>query len=233
MNLKLFSFLLSIVLFSAACNSQNSAQTLKPIAFKDKISQTPDAVILDVRTPNEYAGGFIENAVNIDYNGPEFAKKVAELDKDKTYLVYCLSGARSSSAAGYMRNNGFKHVINLEGGILAWQSENLPIAEAAQPADKISMDAYLQMITSDTTVLVDYYAPWCAPCLKMEPMLKEISKEYEGKVKVIRLNIDENKKLAQQLNIVAIPILKTFEKGKEKWVHEGYIEKADLVKVLK
>ncbi|MEN9449221.1 MAG: hypothetical protein RJA25_2511 [Bacteroidota bacterium] len=232
MNIKLFSFLLSIVLFSAACNSQNAEQSLDAKAFSDKIKKSPEVVILDVRTPGEFAGGFIEKAQNIDYNGPEFADKVAGLDKDKTYLVYCLSGARSAGAAGYMRSNGFKHVINLKGGILAWQADNLPIAASVPEQDKISKEAYTQMITSDTTVIVDYYAPWCAPCLKMEPMLNELAKEYQGKVKIIRLNIDENKKLASDLGIVAIPIIKKFEKGKETWTHKGYIEKTDLVKNL-
>jgi thioredoxin len=122
-------------------------------------------------------------------------------------------------------------VINLEGGILAWQGNNLPLANtSALAADKISFDAYTQMIISDTMVLVDYYAPWCAPCIKMKPMLEEISNEYAGKVKVIRLDINENKELAKKLNIVEIPVLKIFVKGKETWTHQGYMEKADLVK---
>jgi thioredoxin len=145
--------------------------------------------------------------------------------------VYCLSGKRSASAAAYMRSAGFKNVINLDGGILAWQSNNLPLTTTSTPAeDKISFEAYTQMITSDTMVLVDYFAPWCAPCIKMKPMLEEITKEYADKVKVIRLDINENKELAKKLNIVEIPILKIFKQGKETWMHQGYIEKADLIK---
>jgi len=231
MNIKFLSFFFATILISVSCNSQNAEQVLNPAAFSQKISNTPDAVILDVRTPGEFAGGFIANAVNIDYNGADFNGEVSKLDKNKTYLVYCLSGKRSASAAAYMRSNGFKNVINLEGGILAWQGNNLPLATTtALAADKISFDAYTQMITSDTMVLVDYYAPWCAPCIKMKPMLEEISNEYAGKVKVIRLDINENKELAKKLNIVEIPVLKIFVKGKETWTHQGYIEKADLIK---
>lgn len=230
MNIKFLS-LFATILISVSCNSQNAGQVLSPAAFSQKISNTPDAVILDVRTPEEFAGGFIANAVNIDYNGADFKEAIAKLDKNKTYLVYCLSGKRSASAAAYMRSNGFKNVINLEGGILAWQGNNLPLTTTSAPvADKISFDAYTQMITSDTMVLVDYYAPWCAPCIKMKPMLEEISKEYADKIKVIRLDINENKELAKKLNIVEIPILKIFVKGKETWAHQGFIEKADLIK---
>ncbi|HRH57460.1 MAG TPA: thioredoxin domain-containing protein [Chitinophagales bacterium] len=231
MNIKFLSFFFAVILISVSCNSQNAGQVLKPAEFNQKINTTADAVILDVRTPEEFTGGFIANAVNIDYNGSDFNGEIAKLDKNKNYFVYCLSGKRSASAAAYMRSVGFKNVINLDGGILAWQSNNLPLTTTSTPAeDKISFEAYTQMITSDTMVLVDYFAPWCAPCIKMKPMLEEISKEYAGKVKVIRLDINENKELAKKLNIVEIPILKIFKQGKETWMHQGYIEKADLIK---
>jgi len=233
MNIRFFSFTAAIVLFTVACNSQNARQVLAPPAFKDMIAQTPDAVILDVRTPEEFAGGYIEKALNIDYNGAGFQDDIAKLDKNKMYFVYCFSGKRSASAADYMRSNGFKKVINLDGGILAWQSQNLPLVSSSSIEDKVSKDAYMQMITSDTIVLVDYYAPWCAPCIKMKPMLEEVAKEYVGKVRVIRLDIAENKHLAQQLNIVEIPVLKMFMKGREIWSHQGYIERAELIKQFK
>lgn len=233
MNIKFLSFLLSVVLMTISCNSQNASQVLNPTAFNQKISTSPDAVILDVRTPEEFAGGFIDKAININYAGPDFQAEISKLDKNKTYLVYCLSGKRSASAADYMRSNGFKDVINLDGGILAWQGNNLPLVSNSAPvADKISFDEYTQMTTSDIPVVVDFYAPWCAPCIKMKPMLEELDKEYAGKVKIIRLNVDENKELAKQLNIVGIPIIKIFIKGKETWTHQGYIEKDALKKQL-
>ncbi|MCC6514878.1 MAG: thioredoxin [Chitinophagales bacterium] len=234
MKLHFIALLLTISFISTSCNSQNAGQVLTPTAFNEKMNTTSDAEILDVRTPEEYAGGFIKNAQNIDYNSAAFEEEISKLDKNKTYFVYCLSGKRSASAASVMRKNGFANVVNLDGGILAWQSANLPIVteNSKAVADKITMEMYQQMITSDTLVLVDYFAPWCAPCMKMKPMLEEIEKEYAGKVKVIRLDINENKQLAQQLKIAEIPILKTFVKGKETWVHKGYIEKADLVKNL-
>jgi thioredoxin 1 len=235
MKYKLISFLLAVVVLSVSCNSQNTHQILKPAAFQEKINTTPDAVILDVRTPGEYNGGYIANAVNINYNDPSFEREITKLDKNKTYLLYCLSGKRSGSAMDYMLKNGFKNVSNLDGGILAWQSVNLPVttAGASVNADKISMEMYQQMIhSSDTVVLVDFFAPWCAPCIKMKPMLEEVAIAYAGKVKVFRVDIDENKVLAKQLNVTEIPILKTFVKGKETWMHKGFIDKNGLEKQL-
>lgn len=232
MKIKITSMLVAIILLFTACNSQATESVLSSKDFSEKIKTTENAIVLDVRTPGEFADGFIENAINIDYNSAEFKDEISKLDKDKTYFVYCLSGKRSESAAGYMRSNGFKNVINLQGGTLAWQANNLPLVTTSTESkkDKISFEEYTNMITSDTMVLVDYFAPWCAPCIKMQPMLDELAKEYAGKVTVIRLNIDENKELAQKLNIVSIPVLKTFVKGKETWNHDGYIEKGELVK---
>ena len=73
------------------------------------------------------------------------------------------------------------------------------------------------MISANQIVLIDFYAPWCGPCKKMEPMLEEFARENEGKIKVIRLNVDENKQLAMQLGIDEIPVVKIFKNGNETW----------------
>lgn len=234
MNIKLFSFLIALLIITLSCNSQNAANELNAVEFKQQIKSTNNAFVLDVRTPGEFAEGFIENAVNINVNSAQFKDEIAKLDKNKTYFVYCLSGKRSASAASYMKSVGFKDVINLKGGILAWQGNNFPLvtAETSTVTDKISMEEYNKMINSGTKVLIDYYAPWCAPCIKMKPMLEELEKEYDGKVKIIRLDISENKQLAKKLNIVEIPVIKVFENGKETWNHNGYIDKEALKKQL-
>lgn len=79
-------------------------------------------VLLDVRTPVEYQEGHIPGSELLDYNnGPEFAQGLVRLDKDKKYLVYCRSGARSAAACAHMSQLGFEDVSNLLGGILDWQ----------------------------------------------------------------------------------------------------------------
>ncbi len=90
--------------------------------FKQMMQQ-PEVVILDVRTPQEVAQSKIsDQIVNIDVtNKPLFEQEIEKLDKDKTYLVYCRSGHRSSIAAQELARRGFKKVYNLKGGILAWQ----------------------------------------------------------------------------------------------------------------
>ncbi|HPR67490.1 MAG TPA: rhodanese-like domain-containing protein [Methanothrix sp.] len=87
----------------------------------------PDFVILDVRTPKEHGMGRIEGSVNVDYRSPTFLAELEKLERDRTYLVYCLVGIRSRNAADMMGKLGFADVINMVGGIRQWHLEGLPI----------------------------------------------------------------------------------------------------------
>lgn len=93
---------------------------LSPREFKSKLNSTPDAVLIDVRNPEEVAEGMIEGAINIDYTDSGFIKKVSALDKTKPYFVYCKSGKRSAGAADEMEKLGFENVYVLEGGYIKW-----------------------------------------------------------------------------------------------------------------
>ncbi len=86
----------------------------------------PDFVIIDVRTPEEVAEGYIEDAVNIDFYAETFRDELDSLDKNKTYLIYCRSGGRSGNALNIMAELNFEEVYNVLGGILAWNAEELP-----------------------------------------------------------------------------------------------------------
>lgn len=234
---KVYLILVYISVFLYACKSQQSGSyNLEVSDFTAKLHEKKEsAVILDVRTPQEYQTGSIENAQNIDYNSPDFQQKISALDKNKPYFVYCLAGGRSSAAVSYMRENGFKEVYNLAGGIRAWQREGLPIVKknAYTPEqDKITPNQYQTLINSKPRVLIDFFAPWCVPCMKMKPFLEELDKELSKDVAIIRIDVEENKKLAENLKVKDIPFFILYENGIQKWTHQGYIDKEPLKKVL-
>ena len=83
-------------------------------------------MVIDVRTPEEYAGGHIEGAVNVDFNAPNFKEELAKLDRDQTYLMHCRSGGRSGQAKPTFEELGFKAIYHLDGGMIAWEEEGLP-----------------------------------------------------------------------------------------------------------
>jgi len=116
-----------VVLFFVliACSKPNETSMLGPEAFKSQIDS--GATLLDVRTPEEYATGHIENSVNIDFKNSSFAENIEMLDKTKTYAVYCASGVRSGKAADLMKEQGFASVYTLEGGIKTWKDKGLPL----------------------------------------------------------------------------------------------------------
>ena len=86
----------------------------------------PDFVIIDVRTPEEFAEGYIENAINIDFYSETFRDELDNLDKNKKYVIYCRSGGRSGNALNIMAELNFGEVYNISGGIIVWNAEELP-----------------------------------------------------------------------------------------------------------
>lgn len=89
-------------------------------AFAAQYAATPGAVLVDVRTPAEYAGGAMPGALLADYTDPSFASAVAKLDPSKPHFIYCRSGNRSSHAAEIMREAGIAQIYELRGGLASW-----------------------------------------------------------------------------------------------------------------
>lgn len=86
-----------------------------------------------------------------------------------------------------------------------------------------------EVIKSESVVLVDFWAPWCGPCRKLGPVLDDIAGEFEGKVKVVKVNTDENLKIAKEFQISGLPSLLVFKNGEAKEVMVGLMPKSTIV----
>ena len=96
------------------------------LALMERNQGNPDFMVLDVRTPAEYAEGHLSGAFNIDIGANDFRDRVAELERDNVYLVYCRTGNRSRQAIDIMEELKFEEIYHLSDGITAWVAEGLP-----------------------------------------------------------------------------------------------------------
>lgn len=243
MSHKFAFFILSVVVLFSCTNQQHAQASVSSVVeikkipaaeFSDKIATSPDAIILDVRTSDEYKQGHIAKAINIDWDSDEFESQVKKLDKAKPVLVYCLSGARSASAAEYLSKNGFNEIYDLQGGLLKWREANFPEEKDSTAAaiQGMNLQEFEALIQTDKYVLVDFYTTWCGYCKLMEPSLDEISQTMGDKVEVIRIDAEQNEELAKHFKIDAFPTLKIYKNQKMTWENIGYQTKKQLLKQL-
>ena len=120
------TFMTMCAMQAAGCTHSDNIVSVSAKEFETEI-KTDTTQLLDVRTPQEYAEGHIDGALNINVQSDDF-KELAqrELSKDSTVLVYCRSGRRSLDAAEILTNLGYK-VVNLKGGIIEWKEDGLPV----------------------------------------------------------------------------------------------------------
>jgi len=205
------------------------AQNLPVESFEKKLLETSNAFLLDVRTAGEFGGGHLPKATNIDFRSPDFATKIKELPKDKPVFVYCLSGGRSAQAAEIMRKEGFQ-VTELQGGYLKWTTKLKPLegVPAVKHDEAWDLSAFEKQIQGENAVVVDFYAKWCAPCLKMMPTVDKLSNDYKGKVTVLKVEADGNQAVLQKYEIDEIPSFLVFQKGKLLQKTSGFREEAQL-----
>ncbi|WP_396182006.1 thioredoxin domain-containing protein [Flavobacterium sp.] len=219
----------AIITLSISCTNSQNFKSVDASVFKATIIKTDDAQILDVRTPGEYANGKIADAKNVDWNGDSFDTQVANLDKLKPVFVYCLSGGRSKKAANHLVELGFKNIIELDGGYMAWGKAN-PKNNAVWSG--MTREDYNKILISDKTVVIDFYAEWCGPCKKMGPYLDKISKEMADNVIIHRIDADKNKSLFNALGYEGLPVIIVIQNGKQSFFKNEFVSEEELRKAL-
>ena len=227
----MFKYIIILLLTLQSCNAQNDSKTEKQLVdakeFSEQIESNSSQQLIDVRTPGEFSQGHIPNAVNYDWRGNDFDEQIKNLDKTKPVLVYCQSGGRSADAANKLISEGFQ-VVELKGGILNWRNNKMPESTDKVVEKGMSMDDYNQLIQDDKLILIDFYADWCAPCMKMKPFLDKISEDMSQDVKIIRIDVEVNRGLSNELKISAIPILRLYKNNQMVWEQNGFIGEDDL-----
>lgn len=188
------------------------------------LKATPNLQVLDVRTAEEFAGGHLQQARNLDVRDSAFVRNLRRLDPSRPVLVYCLVGGRSAKAAALLAQNGFT-VYDMQGGFTKWNAAGKPI-EGGSPAIKgaMTMTELKAATASRKPVLIDFYAKWCGPCQQMLPMINRLKTELKDQVSILTIDYDQNRELARQLGVDEIPTFLLYKNGDVKWRGLGTIQ---------
>jgi thioredoxin len=227
----MYKYLILLLLTLQSCNAQNNTKVDKHLVdtkeFSEGIEKSQSLQLLDVRTPGEFSQGHIPNAVNYDWLGNKFDEQTKDLDKTQPVYLYCQSGGRSASAAKKLVSEGFE-VYELKGGMMNWRSQNMPESFDVVSSKGMSMKDYTDSLQGEKLVLVDFYADWCAPCMKMKPFLDKIAIDMSQEVKVLRVDVETHKSLSNELKISAIPIIRIYKNNNMVWENNGFIGEKEL-----
>ena len=219
---------------AVSCKSQQGNKDIHygPEDF-EKGLKSENSQLLDVRKATEFKSGHLKNALQADWtNKEQFFERIKYVDKDRPVYIYCLVGGRSSAAAAWMRENGFKMVVELNGGIIAWKNAGKPV-EGSSNEKQMTLDEYQLSIPTDKSVLVDFGAEWCPPCVKMEPVLNALRQDASLKFEFINIDAGIHTDLMKAMDIDAIPVFIVYKNGKETWRKQGLVSQEELASQLK
>lgn len=238
--MRLIIFLL-LTLGVFACQSEVSTKSTEGAVnqsilvdnFEQKLTNTPDVQLVDVRTPAEFAQEHLANATNINVSASDFTEQINKLDKNKPVLVYCLSGARSNRAARQMQQSGFKIIYDMQGGLMKWRTAGKAMNVNNSASKGMSIIDFNKAVNKSTYVLVDYNAKWCQPCRKMLPMIEDFVAQRQYKLALLQVDVDENKFIVQEKGIESIPFLELYQNGQLIWKYNGYVDAPTLAREIK
>ena len=235
---RIFLLLIAPLLFFSSCAKNTQTKSFTDVNSQEfnKLIADGKGILLDVRTENEFKNGHIANAGQLNFYASDFRSRLMLLPKDQPIYIYCLTGSRSKSAAQLLVQNGYTKVFNLQRGIMEWNQQSLPVVSdpKAKPDmdNNMEPDQFVQLMQSDGLIFIDFYAPWCSPCMKMMPMIDAMKTEYTDKVQMVKVNVDASKSLVKELKLTSVPYLALYYKGEIIYSKNGSVSREELTSVF-
>jgi rhodanese-related sulfurtransferase len=223
---------MTLMLLAGCANVAQTSGDLTADAFAKGIQQ-PGIQLLDCRTAGEFRSGHLEGALQADWtDATQFAERTRYLDKSKPVYVYCLSGSRSSGAAETLRAQGYREVVNLKGGLIAWKKAGHTLVSGNSGKPETSAAQYAALTNEGSVVLVDFGADWCPPCRKMEPVVDAFIKESKGTVRLVKMDGGVENQLMKQHRVEGLPTFIVYKNGKETARRQGAMSAEELAALV-
>ena len=221
-------FFLYFTICTSCINRAQTGKILPPEAF-GKALEDKQVQLLDVRTAREYQNGHIQGALQADWtNTSQFNDRSSHLDKNRPVYLYCQSGVRSAAAMEYLQNQGFKEVVNMQGGLTAWRKAGYKLEAVDVSKAQMAMQEYDNLTHSNNLVLVDFGAEWCPPCKKMEPVINTFMQEQGAKVKLVKMDGGNEIEMMKTLKVDGLPTFILYKNGQETKRKQGVMTKEEL-----
>jgi rhodanese-related sulfurtransferase len=187
---------------------------LPPQEFAHALESDSHKLLIDLRSARDFAEGHIAGATNIDFGGPTYEWRIAELDSSLHFFLYCGDGKRSSKAASDLDSRGAVSVRVLHDGLKSWREEDYVLTpKELFPPIILTLKEFSRMMDLEHLVVVDFYRAGDKKCRQIEPALDELSIAYRDKIKLMRIDVDTYKHLATELGIETVPTLHFYENG--------------------
>ncbi|MEA2043542.1 MAG: thioredoxin domain-containing protein [Bacteroidota bacterium] len=203
--------------------------------FRGIINDRP-GILLDVRTKSEFEAEHIKNADQLNYYAFDFKRNLLLLPKDENIYLYCNTGYRSQKAGEFLVSRGYTNVINMQHGIMEWNLNEFKVVKGERSEllkkDKLSIKNFNKLTQSETLILFDFYAPWCAPCRQMMPMIDSLKTEYHGKILIVKVNADASKKLIKNLELIGVPYQALYQNGNLLHAKSGKATREEIVELF-
>lgn len=220
---------IGLILISIQAIGQQNQPRLSIDAIEARINQSKQPQIIDARSVAEFEQIHLKGAIVLNQDSAKSAEQINALDKQKPVFVYAIGNARSAILAKRFKALGFNEVYELPGGIANWVGSGKPVEKSAKK--ELDLIVFHDLVGKEKLTLVDFGSKYCPGCIKMAPVAD--SAATENSVKIVRIEVFDNTKLAHQLKINAIPNIALYKDGTLIWQKNGIFPKSEIVNAIK
>jgi thioredoxin 1 len=235
LKMKTFFLLFFLYLGINSISAQTKVISLDPQVFFEGLKSNSNPQLIDIRTESEFETAHIKKSIHLDWSSLDLEERLLKgFSKENSIFIYCQTGKVSEGATLFLEEIGFEKIYYLKGGFENWISKSKPYVSNSKdmkPLAFLSIENFNKKVLANTFVLVDFYAVWCGPCKKMDPILEKIDLDF-AKLSLFKIDAEKNVSITENYEIEEIPTLILFKNGKQIWRNTGLITEKEILEKI-